>query len=242
MPDAITGTTARTYARIAGVLYLLIAVVGPFAFFMGRVDVVAPGDPAQTVGNIIASESTFRLGMVAETIIVMVEIVISAILYVLFIPVNKPLSLASAFARLTQTVLQAVELFTAVPALLLVGGASYLEAFEPDQVNALVQLFLDVNGFLILIWGLVFGFHLLLLGYLVYSSRFLPRLLGILLFIGGIGYLLQSYGHLLVPQYDSILATVVIVLSIPGELGFAIWLVWKGVDAEQWQARASGTA
>lgn len=234
-----TGTTSpRAYARIVGALYLLIFFLGPFAFFMGRTSVVVPGDPSATVDNLLAAETTFRLGMVAETAIVLIEIVVSAILYVLLRPVSRPLSLASALARFMQSVVQAVNLFTAVPALLLLGGASYLAAFETGQLNALVLLFMDANAFMIIIWGLIFGFHLLLLGYLVYRSGFWPRLLGVLLFVGGIGYLLQSYGHILVPQYDETLSTVVIVLSIPGELAFTIWLLWKGVDAERWQERA----
>ena len=235
-------TSPRTYARIVGVLYLVIFFLGPFAFFMGRTSVVVPGDPAATVGNLMVSESMFRLGMVAETLIILIEIVVSAILYVLLRPVSRPLSLASALARFAQAILQAVNLFTAVPALLLLGGAGYLAAFELDQLNALVLLFMDVNAFVIIIWGVLFGFHLLLLGYLVYRSGFWPRLLGILLIVGGIGYLLQSYGHLLAPQFDDILETVVIVLSVPGELAFTVWLLWKGVDVEKWEERASASA
>jgi hypothetical protein len=208
---------------------------------MGRTGVVVPGDPTATVGNLMVSESMFRLGMVAETLIILIEIVVSAILYVLLRPVSRPLSLASALARFAQAILQAVNLFTAVPALLLLGGAGYLAAFEPDQLNALVLLFMDVNAFVIIIWGVLFGFHLLLLGYLVYRSGFWPRLLGILLIVAGIGYLLQSYGHLLAPQFDDILETVVIVLSVPGELAFTVWLLWKGVDVEQWEERASAS-
>jgi hypothetical protein len=180
--------------------------------------------------------------MVAETIIVLVEIVVSAILYELFRSVNRPLALAAAFARFAQAVLQAVALFTAVPALLLLGGAGYMTMFAPEQAKALVLLFLDVNAFVIIIWGLLFGFHLLLLGYLVYRSHFMPKLLGILLIIGGFGYLAQSYAHILVPQYDEIFSTVVIVLSIPGELAFAVWLLWKGVDVERWEERALASA
>jgi hypothetical protein len=66
----------------------------------------------------------------------------------------------------------------------------------------------------------------------------MPKILGILLLIGAIGYLAQSYGHILVPQYDEILSTVVIVLSIPGELAFTVWLLWKGVNVERWEERA----
>lgn len=238
MTTRTTETSPRTYARIVGGLYLAIFFLGPFAFFMGRTSVVVPGDPTATVNNLMASETMFRLGMVAETLIVLIEIVVSAILYVLLRPVSRPLSLASALARFAQSILQAVNLFTAVPALLLLGGAGYLAAFEPDQLNALVLLFMDVNAFVIIIWGLLFGFHLLLLGYLVYRSGFWPRLLGILLIVGAVGYLLQSYGHLLAPQFDDILKTVVIVLSVPGELAFTLWLLIKGINVERWEERA----
>ncbi|MFN2134965.1 MAG: DUF4386 domain-containing protein [Candidatus Promineifilaceae bacterium] len=238
MTSRIIGPSPQVYARIVGALYLLIFFVGPFAFFMGRTSVVVPGDPAATFDNLLASESMFRLGMAAETIIVLVEIVVSAILYALFRPVNRPLALAAALARFGQSILQAVNLFTAVPALLVLAGAGYLTVFDANQLEALVLLFLDTNAFVIIIWGLIFGFHLLILGYLVYKSEFLPKILGILLVIGAVGYLAQSYGHLLVPQYDGILSTVVIVLSIPGELAFTVWLLWKGVDVDKWMQRA----
>jgi hypothetical protein len=200
---------------------------------MGRTSIVVSGDAAATVANLMASESMFRLGMVAETVIVLVEIVVSALLYVLFRSVSRPLSLAAALARFLQAAVQAVNLITAVPALLLLGGAGYVTAFAPEQWNALVLLFADTNAFMILLWGLIFGFHLLLLGVLVYRSGFLPRILGILLMIGAVGYLAQSYGHILTPQYDELLANVVIALSIPGELAFTVWLLWKGVNVER---------
>jgi hypothetical protein len=242
MRSHTAGTSPRTYARIVGVLYLVIFFLGPFAFFMGRVAVVVPGDPAATINNLMASESMFRFGMAAETLIVLIEIVVSAILYMLLRPVNMPLAFASALARFAQSMLQAVNLFTAVPALLLLGGAGYLAAFEPDQLNALVLLFMNVNAFVIIIWGLIFGFHLLLLGYLVYKSGFWPRILGILLLLASLGYLAQSYGHILAPQYDDLLATIVLVLSIPGELVFTVWLLWKGIDVEKWEKRALESA
>lgn len=240
--ETASHTSPRTYARIVGFLYLLIFILGPFAFFMGRTSVVVPGDPSATVSNLLASESLFRLGMVAETLIVLIEIVVSALLYMLLRPVNRPLALASALARFAQANVQAVNLLSAVPALLLLGGSSYLSAFDPEQTNALVLLFMDINAFVIFIWGLLFGFHLLLLGYLVYRSGFWPKLLGVLLTIGALGYLLQSYGHLVAPQFDATLATVVIVLSIPGELAFTVWLLWKGVNVERWRERAAASA
>ncbi len=238
MADHSTLTPPRTYARVVGALYALIFILGPFAFFLGRPGIVVPGDPAATVGKLMASEMMFRLGITAETVIVLVEIAVSALLYLLLRPVSRPLALASVLARFAQSVLQAVNLFTAVPALLLLGGASYLSSFTADQLNALVMLSMNVNVFMILIWGLIFGFHLLLLGYLVYKSGFWPRILGILLLVAAVGYLAQSWGHILVPQYDELLARVVVILSIPGELAFTLWLLIKGVDTERWQERA----
>jgi hypothetical protein len=242
MTTRTTETSPRTYARIVGVLYLVIFILGPFAFFLGRTSVVVPGDPVATADNLMASESMFRLGIVAETVIILIEIVVSALLYVLLRPVSRPLALASALARFAQSILQAVNLITAVPALLLLGGASYLTAFDPEQLNALVQLFMDMNAFVIIIWGLLFGFHLLLLGYLVYNSGFWRRFLGILLLLASLGYLAQSYGHILTPQYDDLLSTLVVVLSVPGELAFTLWLLIKGVNVERWEERASASA
>ncbi|ADK82922.1 DUF4386 domain-containing protein [Sediminispirochaeta smaragdinae] len=230
-------TSPRRYARITGVLYLVIFFLGPFAFFMGRSGVFVPGDPSGTIGNLISSQLLFRLGMVAETAIVLIEIVVSALLYVLLRPVSRPLALASSFARFAQSILQAVTLFTAVPALLLLSGQNYLSAFDPGQQNALVLLFMDINAFVIMIWGLLFGFHLLLLGYLVYRSGFWPKILGILLLIAALGYLAQSYGHIVVPQYDDMLAKIVVILSIPGELAFTLWLLIKGVNEKRWEER-----
>lgn len=228
---------SKRYARIIGVLYLLIFFLGPLAFFMGRTSVVVPGDAEATVGKLVEMEGMFRIGMVAEALIVLIEVVVSSMLYVLFKRVNQAISMAAMLARFGQSVVQAVNLLTAVPALLLLGGVGYVSVFGVEQWESIVMLFADVNAFGILLWGILFGFHLLLLGYLVYASKFLPRWLGVLLMIGGVGYLLQSYGHLVVPEYDAVLANVVIALSIPGELAFTLWLLVKGVDRDAWNGR-----
>ena len=229
-----TNAIKRT-ARVSGVLYLIIFVVAPFPFLLGGASLVVPGDAAATAANLSASGPVFRFGMVAETIVFLVEIVLAALLYVLLRPVSRPLSLAAAFSRVGEAVVQAVNLLTSSLVLLLLGGAGYLAVFDADQLNALSMLFLDANAFVVLVWGLFFGFHLLLLGYLVFKSGFWPRVLGILLFVAGVGYLAQSFGHMLLPRYDEILSVAVIVLAVPGELAFSIWLLAKGVNVERWE-------
>ena len=225
-------------ARAAGLLYLTIFIAVPVAGVMGSLGIQIPSEDVTTAGGLVSSEILFRLGMVGESIVFLVEIALAAVLYVLLRPVSRPISLAAAFARLAEAIIQGVNLIVSILVLLLAGGAGYLAAFEPEQLQALGKLFLEVREFVILLWGLFFGFHLLLLGYLVYKSGFWPRLIGALLALASLGYLAQSYGHIIAPQYDSILATVVLVLAIPGELAFTVWLLWKGVDPVRWEARA----
>jgi Domain of unknown function (DUF4386) len=232
----------RKTARWAGVLYLAIFVFAPLAYFAAKSSIVVADDPTATAQNLLENETRFRLGMVAESFVFLIEIVLAALLYVIFRPVSQAISLAAAFARVAEAVVQATNLLTSSLALLVVGAGGYLAAFEGEQRDALVLLALDANDFMILVWGLFFGLHLLLLGYLVYRSGFFPRILGILLGLASIGYFVESYGTMLSPGASDTLGIVVIVLAVPGELAFAFWLLIKGVDEERWNERARGEA
>jgi len=235
MQNSSAEFSPRRTARIAGVLYLIIFIVYPLSAFIGKSSLVVPGDPSATFSNIKASESLFRLGIAGEVVIFLVEIVMAGILYELLKSVNPALSLGMAFSRVAEAVIQAVNLLPSILALILVSGAGYLTAFEANQLEALVLLFM--NGFdnLILVWGFPFGLHLLLLGYLVNKSNLFPGILGILLVLAGIGYLLQSFGAFLAPQLDQFMESVVLILAVPGELALTLFLLIKGVNIEKWK-------
>lgn len=132
----------------------------------------------------------------------------------------------------------ATNLFTSILTLIVVGNAGYLAVFDQEQQNALALLFQDANDYVILIWGLFFALHLVLLGWLVYRSGFFPKIPGVLLMLAGIGYFAQSFGVMVAPGLSDTLETVVLVLATPGELVFALWLLIKGVDEDKWKARA----
>lgn len=234
------GRAVRRTARLTGLLYLAIFVIAPFPFFIVPGLIVVDGDAATTAANVASSEGLFRAGLVAETLVVGIEIVVAGLLYGLLRPVNRSLSFAAAAARVAEAVIQAVNLFTGGLALLIVSGAAYLTVFEPDQLDALAALFLDLRVFLTMVWGVLFGFHLALLGYLVYHSGFWPRLLGALLGLASLGYLAQSYGHLLAPRHDGLFSVLVVLLAAPGELAFTVWLLWKGIDERRWTEKARG--
>ncbi|WP_432477040.1 DUF4386 domain-containing protein [Nocardioides sp. GXQ0305] len=229
----------RRLTRVAGSLYLVIFVVYPLSTF-ARSSLVVPGDAAATADNIRVQETLFRWGIAGEATIVLVEIVLAAVLYALLRPVSRPVSLAAALARVAEAVVMAAGcLVTSVFTLTVVADPGFLAAFDADQRDALALLFQEANDDIVLVWGFFFALSLVLTGWLVARSGFLPRLPGILLALAGIGYFVQSFGTFLAPGLTDTWALVVLVLAIPGELVFALWLLIKGVDADAWSTAAS---
>jgi len=228
----------KRLARTAGILYLAIFVIYPLST-MVRSMLVVPGDAAATAQNVAANESLFRWGMAGEATIFIIEIVLAAVLYALLRPVSRSLSLGASLARVSEGVVMAAgNLFTSILTLVAVSGAGYLAVFSPEQRDALALFFQDANDYVVLTWGFFFGLSLVLTGWLVYRSGFFPKIPGVLLVLAGIGYFVQSFGTIVAPGAADLLETVVIVLAIPGELVFALWLLIKGVDEDKWQKRA----
>jgi hypothetical protein len=228
----------RRTTRTAGILYLAIFVLAPFAFLVGRAAIIAPGDAATTAANVVANETLFRVGMVAEVAVFLIEVVMAGLLYAIFRPVSRSMSLAAAFGRLGEAAVQAVNLVTGALALIVASGAGYLAAFAPEQLDALVQISVEANDFLVIVWGLFFAVHLMLLGILVARSGFMPGLLGWLLVAASFGYFAESVGSLLGVDNTGILTTIVMVVAFPSELAFALWLLIKGVDVDAWIERS----
>ena len=235
MPQAIQRT-----ARLVGLLILLIAVCSPFSMIYVPATLIVPGDAATTAHNIMASEGLFRLGMASDAVVVLLEIVVVILLYRLLKPVSTTLSLVAACSRLAMTVIQGINLLAAFLVLLLLSGAAYLTVFTPDQVDALGLLVLNAHAEVVLIWGLFFGLHLLVLGHVVYRSGYVPRLVGVLLILAGVCYLTQSFGTILVPAYSGLFTSVGLLSVV--EIALPVWLLIKGVNVEQWEQRSFDAA
>jgi len=181
------------YARLAGLLYLIIAVLGGFAYFFALQSLVVPGDATATASNITASESLFRLGFAGNLVVFVIEIVQPVLLYILLRPVSNTLALIMMFCRLAMAAIMGVNLLNHFTALMLLSDAGYLTTvFEAEQLQALALLFLNAFGYGYDIALVFFGLHLLALGYLVYRSGYLPRALGVLLVIASVCYVVDS--------------------------------------------------
>ena len=232
------GTSPLVYARVAGFLLLFVAIIAPFSQLYVPSTLIEPGDATATANNIGASGWLFHLGIVSDSLVFLIEIVLCVLLYVLFRPVSRTLSLVAAFARLAMSVVMGINLLPYFIALLLLSGAGYLSVFEPAQSDALALLFLNAHEGAVYIWQLFFGFHLLVLGYLIYKSGYFPWILGVLMVLGSLGYLTDAYGNILNPNYDETFGWIVGVGAIIGELPFFLWLLIRGVNVQRYNERA----
>ena len=228
----MTNRTAETspliYARVAGFLYLIIFIAGIFAEFFVRQSLIVPGDATATANNIMASERLFRIGIAGDLVMIMCDVALALVFYVLLKPVSNSLSLLAALFRLAQAAILGINLLNLFFALQLLSGADYLTVFGADQLQALVLLFLNGHSIGYSIGLVLFGLSLFVLGYLVFKSGYFPRILGVLLIVASVGYLIDSFAKVLMPNYDNYEAVFALVVFLPAfiaELSFTLWLL-----------------
>ena len=227
----------QRYARIAGVLFLLSLVAGGFGEAYVPSKLIVSGDAAATAANIRNFDFLYRLGFAAFLIESLCDITLALILYALLKPVSKELSLLAAFFGLMGTALFAfAELFYFAPQLIMRGSAGYLQTFSPDQLNALVLLSLKFYGYAGMIFTAYYGMGWIVRSYLIFRSGYLPRFLGVLMAIGGLGFVVRNFALILAPAYAS---DVLLMLMFPGGLILTVWLLVKGVDVSKWNAKVT---
>src|SRR5215207_1771688 len=228
-------------AKIAGVLYLLIAVLAGFVHYYVPGKLFVSGDAGTTASNIMASQGLFRMSIGVELVILLSEIVLTVLLYGLLKPVNKTLSLVAAVSRLAMTTIHGFNLLNHFMVLLLLGGAGYLAVFQPDQLQALVRLFLDAYSYGFAIGIIFFTLHVFLVGYLIFKSEYFPTVLGVLFIIASLGYLIDNFSYVLLENYATGAAYFALPIAI-AEIAFPLWLLIKGINLEQWEKRALESA
>jgi Domain of unknown function (DUF4386) len=228
-------TSPLVIARTAGVFQLLEALTSLF----GQVIIpklVVSGDAAATAANILANQQLFLWGFAATVAGVLFHIAWTLLFYLLFKPVNRSVALLAAFVMLVGCAFQALTgLLYLAPVRVLTAGSA-LSAFTPEQLQALALVFFKMNALAFDIYLVFFGCWCILTGYLIFRSSFLPRILGVLLVIDGLGwmtFLSPSLGRLLIPA--------TFVATALAELSLMLWLFVKGVNVGKWKERASAT-
>lgn len=216
-------------ARSAGLLYIAIAVFGAFAIGYMPTVVLAGADPAEVAANIAANEGLFRLGILADMGTIAAEVLVIGLLYQLLKPVNPTLSLIAALARMGMAVVMGLNLINYLVPILLVTGLTSLGALAAGDAQTLAKLFLEAHEFGVYVWQIFFGLHLVIMGYLVYRSGFLPRLLGAGMMLGSFGYSVQAIEKFVLPGNVPLGYLVVGLLTVVtiAEIAFALWLTFR---------------
>jgi hypothetical protein len=230
-----TTSSMNLLARISGILYLIIIVGGIYAGF-ARMELLVAGDAAATAANIVASEGLLRSAILGDLAMIISDVAIGVVFYMLFKAVNPTLSLLSAFFRLAQASALGLNLLVLFLALQFANGAEYLSAFNSEQLDAIATLMLSIHGTGYQLALVFFVFSILIQGYLIIRSGFLPKWLGTLVIIAALAYFVDSFAAFALTNYADYadtLATMLVAVALPVELILALWLLIRGVNVSE---------
>lgn len=227
----IRGASPRFKARMVGGLWLLYVSMAALAGFARR-GLIVSGEPSATATNILAHESLFRLGFAADILAIACYLAVTALLYDLFKPVSRTVSLLAALFSLVGCTIQAFACLFELTPLAVLAGPQHSSVFNVEQLQALAYMFLKLYSQAYSIALVFFGFFSLLIGYLIFKSTFLPRILGVLMAVAGIAglmFLSPSFGAKYLPY---------IVAADIGEILLVLWLLVAGVNEQRWNEQA----
>jgi Domain of unknown function (DUF4386) len=234
MTERIAEASPRLKARITGVLYLLTMLTGIFAQGFVSERLVVDGNAAATAANILAHRGLFQLGFAVYLVEMACQIAMTALFYDLLKPAGRSVSLVAAFLGFAGCVIKTFSRVFFIGPLFVLGGAHYLSVFSAEQLQALALLFLNVNDHGAAIALVFFGLYALLTGYLIIRSTFLPRILGALSVLGGLGWLSFLY-----PPLGYRLFPYIAALGVLGAALLIVWLLVFGVNEQRWKEQAS---
>jgi hypothetical protein len=218
------GISLRQAALLAGLGLMIMTIAAPFAEFFVYSKLVVRGDIEATVQNMQAHGGLLLAGIFAYLITFIMDLVVAWALYVLLIPVNQPVSLLTAWFRVVYTAIALFAMLKLVSVYRLLSPADDQMMLGPDQLLIQVDGLLDAFRYE---WGvglILFGIHLLMLGWLVYRSSYIPRVLGILLVVAGAGWVVYELGPYLLPNAN----LEFLMITFFGELVFMLWLLFRG--------------
>ena len=229
-------SSPQLYARIAGILYLVIILMGIGAEALVRNKLFVSGDANATANNIMNADFLWKMGITADLIMHICDLPVMIILYYLLKPVSKKLALLNLSFNLIQTAVFVLNKLNLLAALFFLGDAEYLKSFTPDQLHTLSYLSIKLHDFGFGIGLIFFGFVCLLEGYLIFRSVYFPKTIGVLMTVAGICYLTNSFVLILAPQFSSITLLMPCLLA---ELSFSLWLIFKGVNLSIWKLKVT---
>jgi len=220
-------SSTQQQARVAGFLYLLLALSAPVGLLYVPGKLIVSGNATATADNIRASEWLLRIGIASELIHQIICVFLVLALYRLFKAVNDTHAKQMVvLGALVSVPIMFVNVLNDIAALVLVSGADFLSVFEKPQLDALAYLFLHLHGEGVTVASVFWGLWLFPFGMLVIRSGFVPRVFGVLLMIAGVAYLASSFATLVLPQCAPLVSRFALPLEV-AELPMILWLlIW----------------
>ncbi|MEO8150390.1 MAG: DUF4386 domain-containing protein [Bacteroidia bacterium] len=230
-------TSPNVYARIGGMLYLVIILAGMFSVIVVRDKMIVSGDAAATANNIMASPLLWRFGIACDLLMHLCDIPVMWVVYLLLRPVNKNLALLALLFNLIQTAVLVTNKLNLLTPLFLLSNADYLKAFNPQQLHSMIYLSVKAHDYGFGVALLFFGLVCIVNGYLIIKSDYLPKLIGVMLQIAGVCYLISNFSLILAPSFSNKLFPVLMIPVLIAETSFCFWLIIKGVNITKWNER-----
>ncbi|CAG9614790.1 hypothetical protein BACCIP111899_04023 [Bacillus rhizoplanae] len=221
----------RKSALTAGISLIIMTLAAFFSYGIAHESLVVQGNASATFHNIMSSNILFKAEIFGWVIILISDIVVAWAFYIFLKPIHKNLSLLGAWLRLTYATILGIAILNLIFVLLLTKNKDYLSLFTTDQLQAQTMLFLEAFESIWSIGLIIFGGHLMVVGYLAFKSDSIPKVVSILLLLASIGYIVIHLCNTFLPEYDGIISILTFIFTVPmiaGELGFGIWLLFKG--------------
>lgn len=220
-------SAVKKQARVAGAWYFLVLLIAPIGLVYVPRQLYVRGDAAATADHIRASETLLRIGLSSEVLHEVLWVFVVLALYRLFKPVDEWRSREMLIlGALLSVPIVFVSVLAEIAALLLSRGGEFLAGFDRSQLDTLAMLFYRLHGQGLNLASIFWGLWLFPFGVLVIRSAFIPRILGVLLFLAGAGYVTSAFTTLLLPQFESLVDMVAGILEF-GELPIILWLlIW----------------
>lgn len=223
----------RLLARIAGVFYLIITVLALSSYIYVRGQLIVSGDMVQTASNLLAQEQLLRIGFTAIVIVCICNLPMGFILYELLKVVNPRLALLALVFITASATLEAVNTLTYLTPLFPLDMPEFVNAFDAEQRQALARGTIRNWAYGFSVSLMFFGVFCGLIGYLIFRSRFLPAIIGVMMMAAGVAYWIDSFRLFLqLPDIPYILR-----VSLVAENSLALWLLVFGVNEAKWRAQ-----
>ncbi|MGV7209644.1 DUF4386 domain-containing protein [Oxalobacteraceae bacterium A2-2] len=236
MGAAISGRQAQAWARWAGLLYLVIIVIGLLGEALVRGTLVAPGDPEATASRILANQGLWRLGVGAQDVLLLCAVAMTAIWYVLLRPVQRELALAAMFFALVSLAVESVSALHLHGVLIPLSDAAYLRCFDARLLHLQAYQAVVAHAHAFGLALLFFGVECLTVGLLLRRSGYFPKAIGLLMQLAGACYLVNSLAMVLHPPLQDWLFPAILLPCLVGEGAFCLYLLFKGLDVAAWDA------